>query len=458
MLSYLTGIIFWSGTIYWLVHVTLPGTILLILYLALYFGFFGSIITKAFLKPVYYHPFLIPTVWVILEYVRSYLFTGFPWALLGYSQSENLALIQIADITGAWGVSFLVMIANVAVKEILTYRLKVFGYRRRAKQFFVVFLAGFVFVAGYGIFRLNQKREGGKLRVSVIQGNIPQELKWEPAAKSYILDRYSQLTEEAAKSNPDLIVWPEASSPGFLGEDDLVFADIFSLAKKTKVPILVGSVVREGQKYFNSALLINGSGQITQRYDKLHLVPFGEYIPLKKILPFLQAVVPIGDIDKGREYAIFKIPNLKSLPVRQAGQIPNKFSVLICFEDLFPGLSRHFVRKGADFLINITNDAWYKKTSAAAQHFQASVFRAVENRLTLVRSANTGVSGFIAPTGKVISLVRDESGENIFISGYLTEEISMPERKTLTIYTRFGDVFIILLLIFAIYSIFHLKL
>jgi len=451
LLAYLTGLIFWAGTIYWLVHVTLPGTILLVLYLALYFGFFGAIITKTFLKPTYYHPFVIPTVWVILEYIRSYLFTGFPWALLGYSQYRNLAVIQVADFTGVWGVSFLVVIANVAAKELITYRLKVSGYRYRAKQFFIVFLAGLIFVLSYGFFRLSEKRDGLGLKVCVVQGNIPQELKWASGSEGFILNRYALLTEEAARTKPDLIVWPEASSPAILGYDDALFENIFTLSRKIKIPLLIGAVVNDNGRYFNSALLIGRKATIVSRYDKLHLVPFGEYIPLKKFLPFLQVVVPIGDIDRGKEYTIFKT---LSPEFRTTGS----FSTLICFEDLFPELSRRFVKKGADFLVNITNDAWYKKTQAAAQHFQASVFRAVENHVFLLRSANTGISGFISPTGRIISLVQDENGEKLFVSGIETEQITLMRPRNLSFYSRYGDVFIFLLSIFAIYSIFRLAI
>jgi len=183
-------------------------------------------------------------------------------------------------------------------------------------------------------------------------------------------------------------------------------------------------------------LLVSPEGELLDRYDKLHLVPFGEYIPLRKFFGFLETIVPIGDFSRGNGYTVFSMP-------------PYKFSVLICFEDLFPGLSREFVKKGADFLINITNDAWFKKTSSPYQHLSASVFRAVENRVFLIRSANTGVSGFIAPTGKIISLVGDKSGNNIFVSGYKTQNIAV-YKQGLSFYTRYGNIFIIICLLLAL--------
>jgi len=472
LLSYLSGIIFWSGIIYWLIHVTLPGTVLLILYLALYFAIFGVIIKVYELRVTSYELLFIPSIWVLLEYIRSHLFTGFPWALLGYSQYLNLPVIQIADITGVWGVSFLVMMVNVMIWQIMKgLRIKGKGLSVNKKWIYLLPVLCILTTLVYGYYRLSPlplNPYHSPLKISVIQGNIPQELKWDSDAKVYILDKYSKLTQKLVTLSPDLIIWPEASSPGILGEDELVFQEIFNLSKKIRIPLLIGAVSREDEKYFNSALLINGNGQIVGRYDKLHLVPFGEYIPLKKILPFLETVVPIGDITAGGEYTVFKIPNSatkigglanhfgepRSLPHRQAGQLPTKFSVLVCFEDLFPELSREFIKRGANFLVNITNDAWYKKTSAAYQHLQASVFRAVENRVFLVRSANTGVSGFISPDGKIISKVSDRFGRNIFIDGYDTQEITILKHSP-GFYTRYGDIFILLLFIFMLYGIFR---
>jgi len=309
-------------------------------------------------------------------------------------------------------------------------------------------IACLVSVLIYGFFKLsphNPQPTPTPIKVSVIQGNIPQELKWDERAMGYIVEKYSRMTEEAAKEKPDLIVWPEAASPGLFGQDDDIFDSFYALAKRIKVPILLGAVTRSKDMFFNSALLIDQNGQIAGRYDKLHLVPFGEYIPLKKYLPFLETVVPIGDIEKGRSYTVFKSPVTSY-------QLPVTFSVLICFEDLFPELSREFTKRGAGFLVNITNDAWYKLTSAPYQHLQASVFRAVENHRFLVRSANTGVSGFIAPSGKIISLAGDGSGRHIFVDGIDTQTLGVFSAKP-GIYTRYGDWFILACLINVLYGL-----
>jgi len=437
-----------------LVHVTFPGTILLVLYLAAYFGIFGLIVSTGDWGLGTVGPLLfLPCLWVLLEYLRSRLLTGFGWALLGYSQYLNLPLIQIADVTGVWGVSFLVMMFNVLVCETLRY---LFCLTRRQEKpalpvtcCLLTALAVFLSL-GYGYYRLEQAPDSGSrmpVKISLIQGNIPQELKWQAQSQGFILDKYTTLTRQASADKPDLIIWPEAASPGLLfrGTDAWIFRDIFELAQEVKTNLLIGSAVEEGSDYFNSALLVDSTGKVIQRYDKLRLVPFGEYIPLRKTLRFLETVVPIGDFTAGREYTIFKPP------VPQCSSAPVNFAVLICFEDLFPELSRRFVREGARFLVNITNDAWFKQTSAPYQHLSASVFRAIENRRFLVRAANTGVSGFISPSGRIQPLVSSDGKKAIFTEGIETGIVY--GRSVKTFYTRYGDLFVLLCLFLLICGI-----
>jgi len=448
LFSYLAGVVFWFGIVYWLIHVTFPGMVVLVLYLALYFGFFGLIISTYSLQLTAYSLLFIPSVWVLLEYIRGRLFTGFPWALLGYSQYLNLPVIQIADITGVWGVSFLVMMVNVAIYTAISCKLSAVS---KKQKYILPILLMFITVA-YGYFKiysLQLKTYGLKLKISVIQANIPQQLKWDKSSRDFIMDRYFGVSKEALKDMPDLMVWPEAALPVVLEDEPVYYESVKDFIKESKATLLFGAVTLRDNFYYNSALLTSQQGRLLSRYDKLHLVPFGEYIPLRKVLSFLETVVPIGDFSFGKEYTLFKIPNSKS-------QIPNQFAVLICFEDLFPGLSREFVKRGADFLINITNDAWFKKTASPYQHLSASVFRAVENRVYLVRAANTGVSGFIAPTGKIISLVADRFGSNIFISGYKTQEIFL-SGQAFSFYTRYGNIFIGVCLLFILYGLIILK-
>ena len=435
-LSYLTGFVFWSITIYWLIHVTFLGQILLIAYLALYFGLFGLLISAIRYPLSAIRLLCIPSLWVCLEYLRAHLLTGFGWAFLGYSQYLNLPIIQIADLFGVYGVSFLIMIGNVSIYSLFSEDRE--KHKKISPYFCFLFsVLCFLFSLSYGYYKIYLSAIRSPLsaiRISLIQGNVPQELKWAYGSQPLILDSYAQLTKEAALEKPDIIIWPEASSPGFFGqaEDEWIAQDISALAKKIKIPLLIGSVVREEQMYFNSALFIDENGAIAGRYDKLHLVPFGEYIPLKHAFRFLESIVPIGDFTPGKEYTLFKLSALRS-------PLSAQFAVLICFEDTIPELSRNFVREGADFLVNITNDAWFKKTSAASEHLAASVFRAVENRVPLVRAANTGISCFIDCCGKITARVSEGRGD-IFIKGVKTENIFLDKRKSL--YPTIGDVFI----------------
>jgi len=448
LLSYLTGFIFWIGIIYWLVHVTLVGLIILVLYLALYFGFFGLVIKNYELRTTNSELLFIPSVWVLLEYLRSHLFTGFPWALLGYSQYLNLPFIQIADITGAWGVSFLVMLVNVSVYSVARRS----SLETGGKYKYVLPILCIIFTLIYGYYKIYNSQltnYNSRIKISVIQGNISQELKWNKSSRDFIMDRYFSISNEALRDKPELIIWPEAALPVVLEEEAPYYERVKDFVKEAKAPLLFGAVTLRENIYYNSALLIFAGSELLARYDKLHLVPFGEYIPLRKTLSFLETVVPIGDFSSGKEYTVFTLPTTYHL-------VPTKFSVLICFEDLFPDLSREFVKRGAGFLINITNDAWFKKTSSPYQHLCASVFRAVENRVFLVRAANTGVSGFIAPTGKIVSLVGDKFGNNIFISGYRSQEIALSKRSY-SFYTRYGNIFVTACLLFVLGGIITFK-
>lgn len=442
LLSFLSGVIAWAGIIYWLYHVTFLGLVLLILYLALYFGIFGLITRSHKPSTTSFQLIFIPAAWVILEYLRSHLFTGFGWGLLGYSQYLNLPLIQVADITGAWGVSFLVMLVNVAIYKLAEVAFK---WKSLLKQILPVLLI-LILTLIYGYFRLSQEIKGQPIRVALIQGNIAQSLKWQAYAKEQIFERYLTLSRESVEDKPDLIIWPEAAMPVVLEQNPLYYEMLRSFIKEIDTPLLFGAATFRNSKYYNSALLLSHQGEFLLRYDKLHLVPFGEYIPLKRIFSFLETVVPVGDFISGEEYTIFPLNR------ERVAQDAKRLAVLICFEDIFPQISRRFVKKGAGILVNITNDAWFGDTSSPYQHLQASVFRAVENRVNLVRAANTGISAFISPSGKVNALVDEQTGKSTFISGWKTAEIYFSPRGN-TAYNRWGDWFILFCLAFSFYTI-----
>jgi apolipoprotein N-acyltransferase len=438
--SYFCGWIFFTSVIYWLIHVTMLGWIVLSVYLALYFGLFGLMVSLSRRYKDIILLFFLPSAWVVLEFIRGSFLTGFPWALMGYSQYKNLPVIQIADITGAYGVSFLLILVNFVVYKLMR--------DKKSIRFFVAPIIIISLISSYGFFRLSQKFQGEPLRISVVQGNIPQEEKWQPDLQSFILGKYVALAQQAAKDNPDIIIWPETSVPGYLEEEPLLFNNVSFLAKQIKTDLLVGTVAEENGYIYNSATLVSKDGKIKNRYDKLHLVPFGEYIPFPRVFSFVTdiAPAPIGDFSFGKDYTVFSLDENKQ----------KTFSVLICFEDVFAYLSRNFVKKGARFLVNITNDAWFEKTTEPYQHLQASVFRAIENRVWVVRAANTGVSCFVSPVGKVVARVQNkDTKEDIFVSGHKTQDITLETRPTF--YLRFLDVFVFCCFILSLGSIFVRK-
>jgi apolipoprotein N-acyltransferase len=432
-LSYLTGVIFWGGTIYWLIHVTLIGLIGLVLYLSLYFAAFGVIISVAGSRFSLARVLFVPSVWVVLEFLRSYLsILGFPWALVAYTQSSRLPIIQASDITGVWGISFLILSVNVTLQGVVGALRDGKRPNAAATAFTAVLLAACV---GYGMVKLRQPPVAGAHRytIAVIQGNVPHEQKWKPEMRDAVMKTHLSLTREAAVAGADLVVWSEAALPVILENDPEYFEQVRSVIAQGTAPLLLGAITRRGRSFFNSALLLMPSGNIAGIYDKIHLVPFGEYIPLRAVFPFLETLAPIGEQTAGREYTVFRYRNASGAELN--------FSTQICFEDLFPGMTRKFVSRGADVLVNITNDAWYRFSPATYQHCQAAVFRAVENRVPVVRCANTGVSCFIDANGRIIRILEDDAGRQLFFSGRCAAPLSIT-RSGSTVYTRYGDYFI----------------
>lgn len=431
-----SGTLFFFITINWVIKtmnnyggiplwVSLLILLLLSLYLGLYFGVFGLLTRYVTTKTRLPLPCVAPLLWVSLEYVRAHLLTGFPWASLGYSQYRFLHLIQIADITSVLGVSFLVVAVNAALFEVFSK-----GGRGKWHKIISISAVAFLFLLSlaYGYHRLNRSYDNPEreLSVAVLQGNIPQDLKWDRAFQRRTIDIYKRLTAESYQRQADLVIWPETAAPFFFQTPSTYRQELFDLAKEENVFLLFGSPSYAAgadatPKLFNSAYLISPNGESLSRYNKIHLVPFGEYIPLSKILFFIEKMVAgIGDFVPGRDYTLFQIPQAK-------------FGVVICFEVIFPDLVRRFVRDGAEFMATITNDAWFGRSVAPYQHFAMVVFRAIENRVYFARAANTGISGFISPKGDILN------ASPLFVENALLRTIS--PSTTRTIYTTYGDIF-----------------
>ncbi len=425
------GCAFFAPVLYWLniVMTTYGGLnpffsllayLFLILYLSLYFA--AATWLACHLKGQFKLPYLLtlPPLWVALEYLRGLLLTGFPWALFGYSQQNFSLAIQSADVTGVYGVSLLLVAVNCALAWILSEsksRLAWLG------------IAGTLLMSishfGYGVWReshpLDQRDQ--HLQVAVVQGNIDQAVKWNPEYRQSTVDRYQRLSELAAENNPDLLIWPEAATPFFLQEEMPLAARVRALPGQLNTYLLVGSpayqqIDEQRFDYYNRAYLLTPEGQESGYSDKIHLVPFGEYVPFGRLLTFInKLVVGVGDFVPGE--------------VNPLSLNGHKLGVLICYEAIFPELARAYVRQGADLLVNLTNDAWFGYSSAPYQHLAMTRFRAIENRIWLVRSANTGISAFISPSGTVTR------ASSLFTTEQLSGRVGLGHAATF--YTRFGD-------------------
>jgi len=432
LLGLLTGFTWFMGTIYWVFHSmyfygNIPVVIsslmlaLLCLYLGSYVGLFSMLfnaVSKGSKLPAL---LIVPLLWVSLEFLRTYLLTGYPWALLAYSQYESLHLIQIADITGVYGISFLVAALNGLIFDLAVNRES--KGRTAASVVYVVIVAATLF---YGAGRLAESEDGREFKVSVIQGNISQDKKWDARFQEEVIDTYKRLTLEALPEGPDMIVWPETALPFIFGYHLDLTEETLSFQKGLDTHLLFGSILLKGTElgessFTNSAVLLSPQGDVASVYDKMHLVPYGEYVPFRSLIPFAKRLTAgIGDFSSGKEPLVMETPFAK---------IGN----LICYEIIFPGLVRSFVEKGANVLVTITNDAWFGRTSAPYQHFAMAVFRAVENRVPVIRSANTGISGFIDSKGRI----RKQS--SIFTEAVVNGKVAVGKRRS--IYTEYGDVF-----------------
>jgi apolipoprotein N-acyltransferase len=244
------------------------------------------------------------------------------------------------------------------------------------------------------------------------------------------------------RTKPDLVIWPETAFPGFVEEMPQLMEDIRDFARSYRVPVLLGVVAEEGERFYNSGLLISAQGDIADRYDKFHLVPFGEFLPLRQQLPFLADFVPIDDFSSGRKAKVIRLP-IKDKEIR--------FSVAICFEDTLAYIARRFVLSGAELLVNMTNDAWFQDSKEPFMHLQAALFRTIETRRSLVRSANTGVSCHIDPYGRLMGYVQNMQNKRTYVEGTSTFDVSL--NATRTIYTKLGDVFTYLCFVCILWSV-----
>ncbi len=452
----LTGFIGFTGIMAWVVtamttygKVPLPISyvilFLLTAYLALYVGLYSlSVVWLREFIPRYGIMFA-PCFWVTLELLRTYFLSGLPWCLLGYSQYRELDLIQIADLTGVYGVSFLIVIVNLALAELLLWLMPFFrGFHPARLPWEILTTAATLMVLSWSysssvLTGENRRLPTTSITVGVVQPNIDQAVKWDLAYRDQTMQRLDRLTAQLGTTT-DLVIWPEAATPFILEREKEYQLQLIAWADRAKAPLLLGSPALrfypDRRPYLlNSAYLLAPDGNLLGRYDKHHLVPFGEYIPLKSsLLFFLDKVVEgIGDFEPGPGSTVLSFTPKSRGGGNPTSARPVRFGVAICFEVIFPDLVRKFAVNGAEFLVTITNDGWFGHSSAPAQHFAMVIFRSVENHLAFARAANTGISGFVDPFGRILEA-----------SSLFTEQAfqaTIPVWRPRTFYSHYGDVF-----------------
>ncbi len=444
-LGFITGLVYFTGTLYWITRVmsfygglqpavAVAVNAALIAYLSLFPAIF-AVLTRRF--TIAYGPLGVlaaPLAWVTTELGRTYLLTGFPWVLLGYSQASVLPVAQAASLFGVYGLSALVAFVNAAIAFALVRRGDAGDNRGTARvtpsvgRFVPLATAAAIVVAFavWGSVRMSRGTltAGEPVRVAMIQGNVEQGEKWDPAHAPDIFASYLRMTRQAITDRADLVIWPESATPFTFEMDPASGEEIRKIAREARVPILFGSdQIERGvpTRYYNSAYLIRPDGSTGGVYRKMHLVPFGEYVPLKRVLFFAAPLVEaVSDFSAGDSAVLLP---LGDRPV----------STAICYEIVYPDLVRRFVAAGSQLLTTITNDAWFGETSAPYQHFAQASMRAIENGRYLVRAANTGISGVVDPYGRVVV----QSG--LFEPAVLVAPVVFQTATTL--YTRTGDLF-----------------
>jgi apolipoprotein N-acyltransferase len=429
--GFLSGFVFNAIGLYWLVpmlHFNTDSYIQAIIsscslwcYLALYWGVWSFGLQKYISSQkdklsVFFTIIFGSCLWVLLEYVRTYLFTGFPWMLLGYSQSEFTEIIQVAEFSGVYGVSFLIMFCNLCFYFWLADKNK-----KKYLYTALIFIILFTIIGAYRIykFRLLGDKE---YSVSISQPNIDQYKKWDSYYRQEVLSNLKKLALESRKSTPDLVLWSETVLSGVVPEDLQLYDFAKQLAVMSGGLNIIGSLYNEdNDKIFNVVLGFEGANDYKFIHKKNHLVPFGEIIPFRKILArFFGVLNQMGDIERGNDTNVFNSGELF-------------IGATICSENFFPDFARRFVLNGAKVLTNHTNDAWFFNTAAPYQHFMMNIFRAVETRKFVLVSANTGVSGIIEASGLVID--RTGVSKEALLNG------TFFQNDFKTFYTKFGDVF-----------------
>ena len=444
--GYLTGAIFFLGLIYWIallypfanIFLTAFAYLLLAAYLAVYAGIFSALLHGLPWKSGLPFIFIVPAIWTGLEWVCSWMVTGFPWGSMGYTQWNNLPAIQIASITGVHGVSFIIVLLNATIADVLRTYL---AWKKSASHFtfhvsrcifsHLIPIVLVITCLVYGAHTLSKPADTTSgIKIALAPGNVPQIEKWDPEYWPQIFERYMNLVKAADAEEPDLIILPETALRGeiFVFEGNVYIKQLKEILADRQIYLLTGLAdYTATPKIYNSVYLLSPTSEKLGSYSKMHLVPFGEYVPITRHLPnFIQLS---SGFEPGKSIDLFPIPHTEN----------SQMGVVICFESVFPNLFRKFVNKGAAVMGILTNDAWFDGTAAPEQHLAMAPFRAVENRVAVFRCANGGISCIIDAFGRIITPpIQANDTQN-----FLIERIPLSDHGG-TVYTRYGDWFPIL--------------
>ena len=437
--SFITGVIVNVITVYWFglnsgaeLIPAIISMVAAILYLSIFWILFGFLCCS-YHKMTGYGISILPFLWVSIEYLRSFGPLSFPWINLALTQTFSLPLIQIADVTGSMGISFWIVILNMIIYiSIISNNSKKQILSIGVLLLLVIFLLGF-----FRISYIKNIYADNKINVSIVQPNIDPNLKWEQNFRDRIFNTMDSLHNEAIILDPDFILWPEAALPTYLRINYSKRRPILQKVKKSNIPLLTGTpdrIEREDNQidYYNAAIFIKPNGS-TKMYYKIHLVPFAESIPFSNYFSSLKKLnFGQANFTAGSEYTLFNVDSIS-------------FANLICYESSIPKIARKFVNLGAKFVTIETNDSWCGHSSGVYQHFQIAKIRAVENRIPIARSANTGISGLILPTGKVNKKMHFNK------QGILLANI--PIKNISSFYTKYGDWFALICALISVITL-----
>ena len=469
-IGYLTGFLFFAGLLlailllypYANIFATLVGYLLLVGYTALYFAVFAVLMRFVPRGSSVVFSLSAACIWTALEWVRSWLITGFPWGSIGYSQWNNLPGIQIASVVGVHGISFVIVLFNAGIATLLANRHQ---WQQEIRAVVLPLLLMFL-CFGYGILHLqkaaplDQSTNAGTrtnvetLKIGLVPGNISQLQKWDLRQFPKTLQRYIELTHKASREGPELIVWPETAtrSAALTGEWPTYYRRFSQMLRDIGIPILLGTAntgetdtaigqfsknaEKRDTEIYNRVLSIDPDGKIHGDYAKMHLVPFGEYVPLVHLLPdFIPNFIQFKPFAHGKTVNLLPVFDVKNKTNTRKIEV----GASICFESVFPDEFRRPVKRGASVMGIFTNDAWFKGTAFPELHLSMAPFRAIENRIAVFRCANGGFTCVVDAFGRITTpLITPDTAQEILIAAV---PLLSPTEREQTLYTRYGDWF-----------------